>query len=71
MSFAQPPTIFVAAADSLQRNMTDPTYKCDGVDDNVEIQAAIDALPSGGGSAATAGKAHITMHYTIATPEPA
>ncbi len=49
MSFAQPPTIFVAAANSLRNNMTDPTYKCDGVDDHLQIQAAIDALPSDGG----------------------
>jgi hypothetical protein len=40
-------TLIVAASDSLHRERAD--YVCDGVDDQVEIQAAIDALPSGGG----------------------
>ena len=40
-------TFVVAASDSLHRERAD--YVCDGVDDQVEIQAAIDALPSGGG----------------------
>lgn len=45
-------TLVVAASDCLQPAYAD--YICDGVDDQVEIQAAIDALPSitvpGGGS---------------------
>ncbi|MFA5401655.1 MAG: right-handed parallel beta-helix repeat-containing protein [Dehalococcoidia bacterium] len=40
-------TIVVAASDSL--NKAAANYVCDGVADNVEIQAAIDALPAGGG----------------------
>jgi parallel beta-helix repeat protein len=40
-------TFVVAANDSLHKNMAD--YVCDGVDDDVEIQAAIDALPATGG----------------------
>lgn len=40
-------TIVVAASDSL--NKAAANYVCDGVADNVEIQAAIDALPVGGG----------------------
>jgi len=40
-------TIIVAANDSLHKNMAD--YVCDGVDDHVEIQAALDALPATGG----------------------
>ena len=40
-------TLVVAASDSLHPERAD--YICDGVDDQVEIQAAIDALPSGGG----------------------
>ncbi len=40
-------TFVVAASDSLQKENAD--YICDGTADDVEIQAAIDALPSGGG----------------------
>ncbi len=40
-------TIVVAASDSL--NKAAANYVCDGTADNVEIQAAIDALPAGGG----------------------
>ena len=37
-------TLVVAANDSLHKNMAD--YVCDGVADQVEIQAALDALPA-------------------------
>lgn len=40
-------TVVVAASDSL--NKAAANYVCDGTADNVEIQAAIDALPAGGG----------------------
>ena len=40
-------TLVVSASDSLHKERAD--YVCDGVDDQVEIQAAIDALPNGGG----------------------
>lgn len=40
-------TLIVAADDSLHKNMAN--YVCDGTDDDVEIQAALDALPAGGG----------------------
>lgn len=40
-------TVVVAASDSL--NKAAANYVCDGVADNVEIQAAIDAVPVGGG----------------------
>lgn len=40
-------TIVVAASDSLKNRSAN--YVCDGVNDEVEIQAAIDALPAGGG----------------------
>lgn len=40
-------TFVVAADDSLHKNMAD--YVCDGVNDHLEIQAAIDALPATGG----------------------
>jgi len=41
------PTIIVAATDSKTQIKAD--YNCDGTDDEVEINAAIDALPSTGG----------------------
>jgi len=41
------PTFIVAANDSVHKNMAD--YVCDGVNDHVEIQAALDALPATGG----------------------
>ena len=44
---SQSATLVVAASDSLHQGYAD--YVCDGVDDQVEIQAAIEALPSGGG----------------------
>ena len=44
----QAATFIVAASDSLHKERAD--YVCDGVDDQVEIQAAIDALPSIGGA---------------------
>ena len=43
-------TFVVAASDSLHKERAD--YVCDGVDDQVEIQAALDALPAYGGSLA-------------------
>ena len=44
---ARTATFVVCANDSLNKTQCD--YVCDGVDDQVEIQAAIDALPSDGG----------------------
>jgi len=50
-SFGKPPvvpaTIVVAASDS--KDPTRADYKCDGVNDQEEINAAINALPSAGG----------------------
>lgn len=40
-------TLIVAASDSLHPERAD--YYCDGTDDDVQIQAAIDALPANGG----------------------
>ena len=39
----------VAANDAPMMQKVIAEFICDGVDDNVEIQAAVDALPSGGG----------------------
>lgn len=51
------PTFVVAANDSLHKNEAD--YVCDGTDDQVEIQAAIDALPAGAG--ATGGTVQLSQ----------
>jgi len=40
-------TFVVAASDSKKKS--DADYVCDGTADDVQIQAAIDALPGGGG----------------------
>jgi len=40
--------LVVAASDSSHKERAD--YVCDGISDDIEIQAAIDALPSGGGT---------------------
>ena len=42
-------TIVVAASNSLPRSKAQADFVADGVDDNLTIQAAIDALPPGGG----------------------
>ncbi|WP_292520027.1 CARDB domain-containing protein [Methanoculleus sp.] len=43
------PTTIVAASDSSAADKASAAYVCDGVDDHVEIQAALNALPSSGG----------------------
>ena len=45
--YRRPATKVVAASDSL--DITHADYVCDGTDDDVQIQAAIDALPTTGG----------------------
>jgi len=59
-------TFVVAANDSLHKNMAD--YVCDGVDDQVEIQAAIDAVSAlpGGSVYLTEGKFNISDTISIA-----
>ena len=42
-------TIVIAASDSSEKSKAQADYVCDGVADDIEIQAAIDALPSLGG----------------------
>ena len=49
MATGRAATFVVAANDSTALAKQHADYVCDGVDDQVEIQAAIDALPSGGG----------------------
>jgi len=43
------PTTIVAASDSSAADKASAAYVCDGVNDHVEIQAALNALPSSGG----------------------
>ena len=43
------PSLFVAASDATANGIKNADYVCDGVDDQVQIQAAIDALPAAGG----------------------
>ena len=43
------PTTIVAASDSSAADKAAAAYVCDGVNDHVEIQAALNALPSSGG----------------------
>jgi len=42
-------TIVIAASDSSAKSKAQADYVCDGTADNVEIQAALDALPNTGG----------------------
>ncbi len=42
-------TLIVAASDSYPNSAAQADYVCDGTNDEVQIQAAIDALPAGGG----------------------
>ena len=43
------PTLIVAASDSSAADKASAAYVCDGVNDHMEIQAALNALPSSGG----------------------
>lgn len=43
-------TSTIAASDSSEKSRAQANYVCDGTNDNVEIQAAIDELPDNGGS---------------------
>ena len=45
--FREGATFVIAASDSVHKERAD--YVCDGTDDDVQIQAAIDALPASGG----------------------
>jgi len=49
---ARAATFTVAASDATPKVRETADYLCDGVADNVQIQAAIDALPAGGGKVA-------------------
>ena len=50
LELARSATITVAANDSASKSKAGADYLCDNVDDNVQIQAAMDALPAAGGS---------------------
>ena len=46
------PTVVVAASGSSLADKARAAYVCDGIDDHMEIQAALDSLPSSGGTVA-------------------
>lgn len=48
-SFSRSATKVVAASDSLESSKQAADYICDGLDDQVQIQAALDTLPTTGG----------------------
>jgi len=50
LELARSATITVAANDSASKSKAGADYVCDGVADDVQIQAAMDALPAAGGS---------------------
>ena len=58
---ARSATFVVAASDSLNKEQAD--YVCNGVDDQVEIQEAIDALPSSGGKVLLMAGTYILSDY--------
>ena len=63
----QEATFIIAASDSLHPERAD--YVCDGVDDDVQIQAAIDALPDIGGKICfTEGKFFINDTISVDIP---
>ena len=57
----------VAASDSQDKEQAD--YVCDGISDDIEIQAAIDALPSGGGVVALLEGTYIIDGVPTVSPE--
>ncbi len=59
-------TFVVAASNSLNKEKAD--YICDGTADDVEIQAALDALPTGGGKIQLLEGTYVTS-ATIVTPD--
>lgn len=61
-------TVVVAANDSSATSKAQADYVCDGVNDQVEIQEAIDGLPSGGGTVLLMeGSYIISSNITIPT----
>lgn len=57
--------VMVAASDSSERDRMLADYVCDGVDDHVEIQAAIDDLPSSGGGTVRFARGIYTLNEQI------
>ena len=57
----------IAASDSRDKERAD--YVCDGISDDIEIQAAIDALPPGGGTVLLLEGTYIIDGVPAASPE--
>lgn len=63
-------TLTVAASNSTARNIAGADYTCDGTADDVQIQAALDALPATGGSVFLyEGLYNIAATITISLPQ--
>ena len=58
-------TFVVAASNSDSVSKAQADYKCDGVDDQVEIQAAIYALPANGGKISLAEGAFTVFSHGV------
>ena len=59
-------TLTVAASDASSHSREAADYRCDGIDDQAEIQAALDALPATGGKVAlTEGTFNIAASVRI------
>lgn len=61
-------TFVVAATDSLAATKAKADYQCDGIDDEVQIQAALDALPAHGGEVFCLAGAY-SIQDTIEIPD--
>ncbi|MDP2366350.1 MAG: right-handed parallel beta-helix repeat-containing protein, partial [Ignavibacteria bacterium] len=59
-------TLVVASSNASAQSKAQADYVCDGTADNVEIQAAIDALPAGGGKVVLSEKLFNTTASIIA-----
>lgn len=63
-------TLIVAASDSSAKSKAGADYVCDGTADEVQIQAAIDALPAGGGKVVLLeGTYYLAASITIVTDD--
>lgn len=65
------PALIVAASNASALSKFSADYVCDGIADEVQIQAAIDALPSGGGKVMlTGGTFYIASTVTVPSNKP-
>ncbi len=60
-------TLIVAASDAYPNSIAQADYWCDGIDDQVQIQAALDALPASGGMVQLTEGTFVVDHQPDAT----